>query len=69
MRSNPFHATIGLRVEPRRRPGVEFRLDVDHTRMPLYVYKKRELRGRDGRSTSAPRCMRACTVGRSPTAS
>ncbi len=42
--SNPFNATIGLRVEPAPADsGVDFRLDVDHTGIPLYVYKKREL--------------------------
>jgi ribosomal protection tetracycline resistance protein len=41
--SNPFLATIGLRVE--RAPGqsaVEFRLDVDHRAIPLYLYKTAE---------------------------
>jgi ribosomal protection tetracycline resistance protein len=41
--SNPFNATIGLRIEPARDDsGIEFRLDV-HTRdIPLYVYKTRD---------------------------
>jgi ribosomal protection tetracycline resistance protein len=41
--TNPFLATIGLRVEPA--PGqsaVEFRLDVDHRAIPLYLYKTAE---------------------------
>jgi ribosomal protection tetracycline resistance protein len=41
--SNPFLATIGLRVD--RAPdgsGVEFRLRVDHSAVPIYVYKKLE---------------------------
>jgi len=38
---NQFHAQLGLRVEPGE--GVEVRVDVpDHTRIPLYVYKRRE---------------------------
>ena len=41
--SNPFNATIGLRVEPAPAgSGVDFRLEVDHTGIPLYVYKRRE---------------------------
>jgi ribosomal protection tetracycline resistance protein len=38
--SNPFLATIGLRVEPGcRDSGVELRLDVDPRTIPLYIYK------------------------------
>jgi len=38
--SNPFLATIGLRVEPAPDgEGVEFRLQVDPRAAPLYVYK------------------------------
>ncbi len=38
--SNPFLATIGLRVDPAPiGSGVEFRLHVDHTTIPLYIYK------------------------------
>jgi ribosomal protection tetracycline resistance protein len=38
--SNPFPATIGLRVEPARDgSGIEFRLQVDARTLPLYVYK------------------------------
>jgi ribosomal protection tetracycline resistance protein len=38
--SNPFLATIGLRVEPAGEgSGIEFRLDVDSRTVPLYVYK------------------------------
>jgi ribosomal protection tetracycline resistance protein len=41
--SNPFAATIGLRIEPAPAgSGVEFRLDVDHRSAPLYVYKTLE---------------------------
>jgi ribosomal protection tetracycline resistance protein len=38
--SNPFNATIGLRID--RGPddsGIEFRLDVDPRDVPLYIYK------------------------------
>jgi ribosomal protection tetracycline resistance protein len=38
--SNPFNATLGLRVDPAPRgSGVEFRLDVDVRLVPLYIYK------------------------------
>jgi ribosomal protection tetracycline resistance protein len=38
--TNPFLATIGLRVEPGPvGSGIEFRLDVDVQSTPLYVYK------------------------------
>jgi ribosomal protection tetracycline resistance protein len=38
--SNPFAATIGLRVEPASiDSGVEFRLDVEPRTMPLYLYR------------------------------
>jgi ribosomal protection tetracycline resistance protein len=41
--SNPFSATIGLRVEPAPDDaGVDFRLAVDHRGIPLYVYKTAE---------------------------
>jgi ribosomal protection tetracycline resistance protein len=39
--SNPFLATIGLRVDPAPDgSGIEFRLQVDHRAAPTYVYKK-----------------------------
>jgi ribosomal protection tetracycline resistance protein len=38
--SNPFNATIGLRIEPALAgSGYEFRSDVDPRDVPLYVYK------------------------------
>ena len=41
--TNPYNATIGLRVEPGAADsGIDFRLEVDHTGIPLYVYKRRE---------------------------
>jgi ribosomal protection tetracycline resistance protein len=41
--SNPFLATIGLRVDPAPDgSGIEFRLQVDHRAAPTYVYKKLE---------------------------
>ena len=41
--SNPFRATIGLRVEPAPvGSGNEFRLSVDYRTVPLYVYKTTE---------------------------
>ena len=42
--TNPFHATVGLRIEPGPvDSGLEFRLAVDPNWIPLYTYKKREL--------------------------
>jgi ribosomal protection tetracycline resistance protein len=39
---NPFAATIGLRIEPAAPgSGVEFRLDVSHEGVPLYLYKRK----------------------------
>jgi ribosomal protection tetracycline resistance protein len=41
--TNPYRATIGLRVEPAPAgSGLAFRLEVDHTGVPLYVYKRME---------------------------
>jgi ribosomal protection tetracycline resistance protein len=38
--SNPFQATIGLRVEPGPpNSGIEFRMQVQPQAMPMYVYK------------------------------
>ncbi len=38
--SNPFLATIGLRIDPAPNgSGIEFRLQVDSRAIPLYVYK------------------------------
>jgi ribosomal protection tetracycline resistance protein len=42
--TNPFSATVGLRVEPGPEDsGVEFRLDVANRWLPLYVFSSREL--------------------------
>jgi ribosomal protection tetracycline resistance protein len=39
--TNPFHAQLGLRVEPG--DGVSVRVTItDHSRIPLYVYKRRD---------------------------
>ena len=41
--TNPWPATVGLRLEPARPgSGVEFRLDVDIKLVPIRVYKSRE---------------------------
>jgi ribosomal protection tetracycline resistance protein len=41
--TNPFSATVGLRIEPARDDsGVDFRLDVATASIPLYVYKSVE---------------------------
>jgi ribosomal protection tetracycline resistance protein len=41
--SNPYNATIGLRVDPGPDDsGVRVELDIDHSGIPLYVYKRRE---------------------------
>ena len=40
MSTNPYSATVGLRLEPAPLDsGVEFRLDVDVRFVPLYIYK------------------------------
>jgi ribosomal protection tetracycline resistance protein len=42
--SNPFLATLGLRLEPAAAgSGVEFRLDVDIRLLPIYIYKRRDV--------------------------
>ncbi|MDQ3676501.1 MAG: TetM/TetW/TetO/TetS family tetracycline resistance ribosomal protection protein [Actinomycetota bacterium] len=44
MSSNPFPATLGLRVEPSAAgSGIEFRLDVDVRLVPIYIYKRVDL--------------------------
>jgi ribosomal protection tetracycline resistance protein len=41
--TNPFLATIGLRIDPAPDgSGIGFRLQVDHRTVPTYVYKKLE---------------------------
>jgi ribosomal protection tetracycline resistance protein len=41
--TNPYRATIGLRVDPAPAgSGIEFRLGVDYRGVPLYVYKTLE---------------------------
>jgi ribosomal protection tetracycline resistance protein len=41
--SNPYSATIGLRVDPAQiGSGVEFRLGVDIHSVPLYMFKRRD---------------------------
>ena len=38
--SNPYLATIGLRIDPAPNgSGIDFRLDVDPRMTPLYIYK------------------------------
>jgi ribosomal protection tetracycline resistance protein len=40
---NPFHATIGLRIDPAPfGSGVQFRLEVDTRTVPMYIYKNVE---------------------------
>jgi ribosomal protection tetracycline resistance protein len=42
--SNPFLATLGLRIEPAPNgSGVAFELDVDGRLVPLYVYKRADI--------------------------
>jgi ribosomal protection tetracycline resistance protein len=44
--SNPFPATLALRIEPAAPgSGVEFRTDVDVRLLPLYIYKRLETFG------------------------
>jgi ribosomal protection tetracycline resistance protein len=41
--SNPFHATVGLRIDPAPAgSGIEFRLRVDAGTIPMYIYKNRD---------------------------
>ncbi|MBA2461087.1 MAG: TetM/TetW/TetO/TetS family tetracycline resistance ribosomal protection protein [Actinobacteria bacterium] len=41
--SNPFLATVGLRIDPAPiDSGIDFRLQVDHRTVPMYVYKRVE---------------------------
>jgi ribosomal protection tetracycline resistance protein len=41
--SNPYSATLGLRVEPAPPgSGVEFRLEIDVHSVPLYMFKRRD---------------------------
>jgi ribosomal protection tetracycline resistance protein len=41
--SNPYNATIGLRIEPAPDgSGIALRLPLDHSDVPLYVYKRFE---------------------------
>ena len=69
--TNPFLATIGLRVDPAPADsGVEFRLDIDAADgAALPLQDARQLRGAHGADTSARRCERVSTAGRSRTAS
>jgi len=40
---NPLLATLGIRVDPAPEgSGIEFRLEVDHQAVPLYIYKNKE---------------------------
>ncbi len=42
--SNPYLATIGFRIDPAPHgSGTEFRMQVDHTSIPLYIYKTVEM--------------------------
>ena len=69
--TNPFLATIGLRVDPAPADsGVEFRLDVDPLTAPLYLYKTlASFAEHMARVRPRRRCGRASTAGRSRTAS
>ncbi len=54
--SNPFRATVGLRIDPAPSDsGIEFQLDVDIRTVPLYLYKTvdgfREMMGQYVRRT------------------
>jgi len=42
--SNPYHATIGLRIEPAPPDtGIELRLQIDYRVVPLYIYRTVEV--------------------------
>ena len=68
--THPFSATVGLRVEPAPTgSGITFRLDVDSARRAdVHLQDRRKLYRRHDASTSAARCRRACTAGKSPAA-
>ena len=65
--ANPFHATIGLRIEPGA-AGVGHRVphaSVDCRLVPLYVYRTLDaFTRRDGASTCVTPGARACSAGR-----
>ncbi len=69
--SNPFLATIGLRIDPGPSgSGIEFRLEVDHRTSPaVRLQEARNVRGVHGPVRPPRRCRRASSAGRSPTAS
>jgi ribosomal protection tetracycline resistance protein len=63
--SNPFLATLGLRIAPSPvGSGIEFRLDVDVRLVPIYIYKGADVSSTTWRSTSARRCRRGSSDGR-----
>ena len=68
--AHPYSATVGLRVEPGpAESGIEFRLDVDPRLVPLYIYKT-AASFIDAMTQYIGRALeKACTAGRSPTAS
>ena len=68
--TNPFFATIGLRVEPAPvGSGIDFRLEVDAQSAPLYVYKTLESFTEHMAEYVRRRCGKGSPAGRSPTAS
>jgi ribosomal protection tetracycline resistance protein len=42
--TNPYLATVGFRIDPvPAGSGLAFRMEIDHTGVPLYIYKRHEL--------------------------
>ena len=68
--TNPFNATIELRVDPAPAgSGIEFGLQVDHAvRRRCSSTRRSRASRRTWTSTSATRCARGSAAGRSPTA-
>ena len=63
--TNPFFATMGLRVEPRPPgSGVEFRVDIEPRLIPLYLYKTPERWSPRWSRMSARRSKRGSRAGR-----
>ena len=69
--SNPFLATIGLRIDPAPTgSGIEFRLQVDGRTVPLFIYKTAESFTEHMSAVRPPDAAGGTlAAGRSPTAS
>ena len=67
--TNPFKATLALRIEPMPfGTGVEFGADVEPRLIPLYLFKTPDVFSSRWRTSSTKPSGRASPAGRSPTA-